>query len=626
MKRFNQSRRFSSSKISSRSLRFETLEDRRLMAVGVSSLESSVAEGAASLAAFRVSTSETSAEPIELWLNASGAATNDVDYELYTLDALNEPLQLVAERVHNVLTDRDEYALHVTIPANEEYVDLWLAANTDAFIESSEEIVLTIVPTTGLVVSDSESTASTSLLDCLQIANGPPNDVAVSNLAVVPGAAGGWSAPGGVILTGSVFGANVFQVEISVGSSGSGDSGESGDSGDSGGSSASFFAPVQPDAETPGAWIFSAPLPAFSGYGEEVSIEARGLSADLTTGLVTPGAWTTISETPNLPGIATFSRSTSSDSGLLLEGSLVAGIGVEFTEIEFLCNNVAIGSTWTTETGEFSFAPQGIPVGASVITARAVYRPASGSPAYGASSTLELNYAPTVVGGVVTTALVAPEEPSTTTATPTLQTSGVFSSDLDVVFEYRWKLADSPNWSTPSKVPTTLSAAGSDGSDQVERLGAFCLDELYTSTSSVAVNVQTRAAFYDPVVGDYVSAENWSDFNFTYVPRTFAAPNVQTLTLATNDSGSPDDAPTLTGTLSVAAPGITVSFYETSGAEPVLLGRTTSDATGAFRWRASTLSPGATEIEAFASRWNPQTRSYASGTSQTLSSHEERRC
>ena len=76
--------------MSSRSLRFETLEDRRLMAVGVSSLESSVAEGAASLAAFRVSTSETSAEPIELWLNASGAATNDVDYELYTHDAAGD--------------------------------------------------------------------------------------------------------------------------------------------------------------------------------------------------------------------------------------------------------------------------------------------------------------------------------------------------------------------------------------------------------------------------------------------------------------------------------------------------------------------------------------------------------
>ena len=105
-------------RVKTRSLRFETLEEKQLLTIGLtSSVEAPVAEGTAHIEAFRISSSELErSEPIEIWFAAGGTAAVDLDYELYAYDAAGNLSSLQLEETVNAETGDLEYGFQVVLP------------------------------------------------------------------------------------------------------------------------------------------------------------------------------------------------------------------------------------------------------------------------------------------------------------------------------------------------------------------------------------------------------------------------------------------------------------------------------------------------------------------------------
>ncbi|MBQ4202230.1 MAG: hypothetical protein II655_00860, partial [Thermoguttaceae bacterium] len=427
----------------------------------------------------------------------------------------------------------------------------------------------------------------------------PVGSLSVSNLSVSEGLDGGWTRPGSVVLNGSVGGSGTRQIEIVSG--------------------------ANRTTRTISSSSFSVSLPFGFDYGVSTTIQVRAGAYDSTYKTDVYGSWTTLSVTPQLPTVSSFAFQTSGENGPALSGVL-AGLGRACCEVEISCGGVVLGSAWTDENGAFTFVPKGLSAVGGVVsgtlTARAVYRPANGSPIFGASATTTMNYAPASIYASSSVSLLEPGSNSSTTSTPSFKVSGSYASDLSVAFEYRWKLSSSYDWSTPSFVLGALDAELNVDEEAANLYwaGTFTIDGLYDVTSSSAsFNVQTRPLFYDELVGDYVGASSWSYFSATFVRPTFAAASVASAALAnpTDGLGLASSDATISGTISSTGElgGITVEFY----VDEACVGRTTTDSAGTFSYEPRGLALGQVQVTVVASQWNPITRTYQLGTPQVVS-------
>ena len=246
----------------------------------------------------------------------------------------------------------------------------------------------------------------------------PSGTITVSNLALAANYDGDWTQTNVAKLSGTISGANDRFVQISINND----------------------VYTYPTSES----SFCVPIPDAFSYGVATTIRARGGQFDSTTQRVLYGAWSTISVTPTLVGVASLALETDDgdydddniSSDLTLVGALDAGIGANFAEVEFSCGNVVLGSTYADENGEFSFKPTNLPINDGVasgtIVARAVYRPANGAPIYGASRSIAVVYATpySAESYNLAVALDSPKEnaPNSTSA-PSIVLSGEFNAD-----------------------------------------------------------------------------------------------------------------------------------------------------------------------------------------------------
>ncbi|MBR2694233.1 MAG: hypothetical protein IKE69_08460, partial [Thermoguttaceae bacterium] len=260
----------------------------------------------------------------------------------------------------------------------------------------------------------------------------PAGAATVGNLCVGAGSPGAWTLAGSAVLTGTVTG-TAEQVEVRVGGQ-------------------TFFVEVKSQQ-------FSLALPALA-FGETVTIRARALSDNTALHMAVPGSWTTTTITPALPAVTSLALVTddgdsSSDgisSVLTLTGTLAAGVGRAFTEVEFSCGNTILGSSWTDENGCFVWTPTGLPITGGIatgtITAKAVWRPEEGLPVYGTSASLAVTYAPAESSEPLTLSLAdATNTAGTQTGTPLITVLGTFHSEAIVRYEYQWKTSEG-QWST----------------------------------------------------------------------------------------------------------------------------------------------------------------------------------
>ncbi len=602
-------------RVKTRSLRFETLEEKQLLTIGLtSSVEAPVAEGTAHIEAFRISSSELErSEPIEIWFAAGGTAAVDLDYELYAYDAAGNLSSLQLEETVNSETGDLEYGFQVVLPPDASYVSLYLSVVADSVIESAETIALSFIPTDAVSVDVNADSATVSIRDTSLFSDVVDDVIVVSGLAVSAGTPGGWKADGGVLLTGTVSGSNVRQAELQI-------------------DGASLFAAV--DAE--GRFTFE--LPASFDYDVPATLRVRGLRYDASSANFSVGNWTSLVVTPTLPAVASLAAGVDSETGnLQITGTLANVVGKDYAEVEFRIGSdaddaVVLGYALTDENGAFSFVPEGLTVGNNVVVVRAVYHDESGNESYGAYASVNVAYEADCVDYSLETSLLYPlnTDVPTTTSTPALQTTSVFNSEYDIRFEYRWKLSTSDVWSDAFGVIPDAEDVAEDSENTTVSdsdvsytswTGFFIIADLYASLSTVSVNVQTRAALYDYVVGDYVANGEWTNFDFDFVPTTFTPADVTALTLANFVDSASDgaaDVPVLAGTISTASRGVTVNFYTNVEGLNVWVGSTTTDANGDFSWTTSGLAYGTHVVTAVATQWNPISREYVDGLSRNL--------
>ncbi len=428
----------------------------------------------------------------------------------------------------------------------------------------------------------------------------PVGNLTVSNLSVSEGLDGGWTRPGSVVLNGSIGGSGTRRVEIVAGS----------------------YRTLQ----TVSGSSFSVSLPFGFEYGNSTTIQARVGAYDPNYKMDVYGNWNSLSVTPQLPAVSSFTFQTNAESGPALAGTLASGVGRNCCEVEISYGGTVLGSAWTDENGAFTFIPKGLPVVGGVVngtlTARAVYRPTNGSTVFGTPATTTINYSPAASYANSIATLVEPGANSSTTSVPSFKVSGFYASDLDVAFEYRWKLSSRSNWSTPTFVLGTLDDELNVDED-AEKLywnGTFSITDLYDITSpSVGVSVQTRPLFYDEIFGDYVGTSPWSSFSTTFVRPTFSVASIAVAALAnpTDGLGLVSSDATISGTVNSTGElsGIAVEFY----VGETCVGRTTTDPTGSFSYKPTGLPLGQTQISVVASQWDPITRQYESGTPHVVS-------
>jgi hypothetical protein len=163
------------------------------------------------------------------------------------------------------------------------------------------------------------------------------------------------------------------------------------------------------------------------------------------------------------------------------------------------CGSDILGSAWTDENGSFTFVPKGLPivngVATGTVTARAVHRPTTGSPIYGASASTSVSYSPESIYAYLTISLAEPGE----TSTPAFKVSGSFPSKHDVAFEYRWKLSSGSDWSTPKFLFGSLDDERNVDEEATNLYwnGAFSIPELYDVASpSAGVQIEARPLVY----------------------------------------------------------------------------------------------------------------------------------
>ena len=414
----------------------------------------------------------------------------------------------------------------------------------------------------------------------------PQSNVTVSNLSASSHFAGGWSLPNGVALSGSVSDASATAVEIEVGTE----------------------TAVAPISET----NFTVAFPFAFAYGTPATVRVRAIAYDSASQMELRGAWTAYQTTPALPSVVTQGENAlafgATESGVGLSGKLT-GLGAEFCEVEIsqitvesgVTATTVLGSAWTDGEGAFFFAPTGLSAASGVLSASAVWREGGAVAARGTAATVSYAYTPSASAANLTASL--PDS-----AAPTFTVSADFPSDADPAFEYRWKFANASEWSAPKQI---FAYIDEEGSESASASGTFTVSALRSETSDADVSVQVRASVYDRILGGYAPASDWTSFAFTYTPVPFAAASISALTV------SDARIPTLSGAVSYSGDpsGIAVKFYSGN----VYLGSASADSDGAFTFRPTNLTPGAVVVTAYASQWNPRTRTYASGPASTVS-------
>jgi len=439
----------------------------------------------------------------------------------------------------------------------------------------------------------------------------PSSSITVSNLAVSANYDGDWTRPDAAKLTGSMTGSGARVLEIQI-------DGER------------YRYPV--DSST-----FTASLPVGFEYGESTTMRARGGQYDATTGRVLYGAWSTLTVTPAPCAVASLALKTDDgvsaydniSSDVTLVGTLANGVGRNYSEVEFSCGNEILGSAYTDENGEFTFTPYGLPivngVATGTVVARAVYRPEVGQPVYGTSQSITITYAPSSSSDYysLTLALADPVSgSSSTTETPTVNISGSLPKDLDVNFEYRWKLANDSSWSQSQIAYGTLDDALNTDENAVNLYwnAAATIPALYQiATSPANVSFQARPVVYDEILGTYNPTGTWSSLFFAFQKPTPDVPTVSMLALAnpTDGLGQTTSDPTISGQIASGGEisGVALNFY--SGA--TLIGSTTADASGNFTFKPSNLATGTQTITCRAKVWDATTRQYVEGTGTSVS-------
>ena len=329
----------------------------------------------------------------------------------------------------------------------------------------------------------------------------PTNNFIVSNLAISEGFGGTWPENDAAKLTGTVSGSGTRHVEVRIGNE-------------------TLWADVNANN------TFTVYLPGQT-LGTAVTITARSFAPDTTAKMELPGAWASMSVTPSLPSVSSLTLVTddgaSSTDGvssvLTLTGSLAAGVGRAYCEVEFTCGDTVLGSAWTDAFGVFTFTPKALPItngiASGTITARAVYRPVSGNPIYGISASKAIEYAPAALTSFLNITLAQPlSAQGTTTSNPMLQVTGSFAAEKIVHFEYQWQTANGA-WSQAKRVAAFTADGQEETAASLLREATFRLPGLFALPSgSSTVTVRVRAVVYDEMLNEDRIGSDWTTRSF----------------------------------------------------------------------------------------------------------------
>ncbi len=437
----------------------------------------------------------------------------------------------------------------------------------------------------------------------------PTSSLVVSNLAFDRNFDGDWTQPNVAAITGSVSGTGSRAIQLQIGAN-------------------------RYQFETTES-AFSVPVPQGLTYGTVNTLSVRAGQYDATTQRVLYGEWSAISVTPTPPSVATLelqnddgeSANDGVSGDITLVGTLANVVGRNFAEVEFFCNGTSIGSATTDDDGAFTFEPSKLPINAGVasgtISARAVWRPSNGSPVYGTERSIAVTYLSPLASdnyalNVELTDALDNQSSLPTTSTPAFAASCEFDVDLDVEFEYRWKIANSQTWSETACV----FANAEESEEEVDSLlfnATFYIPGLYNlTTSSTNVDLQIRPRIYDVVLCDYVSTDAWTAYSFVFQKPSATAPTISSVALAapSDGIGSVTSNPTISGRIASgdSISGVRINVYS----DAARIGETTTDAYGRFSFRPQNLAYGSQTISCAAEIWDATSRQYVEGTSASL--------